>query len=118
MTFASLLQWFRILYDGALSKKVFNAGDDTGLVTGAPRITNYKSTWDVESSDLEDLTEVMVVPYGLRELASKHAVANNDLQPRHRTEQDLGRVVYEWLISENDLSRIKAKLHVCKLISP
>ncbi|KAG9556126.1 hypothetical protein KCU71_g5646, partial [Aureobasidium melanogenum] len=42
VTFAPLLQWFRIFYDGPLSKKVFNAGDDTSLSTGAPRVTNYK----------------------------------------------------------------------------
>ena len=49
----------------------------------------------MESSYLEDLMEVMIVRYGLRELTSKHADADNDRQPRRRTEEELDRVVHE-----------------------
>ncbi|KAG9516341.1 hypothetical protein KCV07_g6916, partial [Aureobasidium melanogenum] len=118
VTFASLLQWFRIFYDGPLNKKAFNAGDDTGLGIGPPRVTNYKLTWDVDSSHLEDLMEIMVVLYGLREVATAQSLANDSNHPRRRSEENLGRIVYEWMVSEEDPSRIEDRMRVCELISP
>lgn len=59
-----------------------------------------------------------MVLYGLRELASKQAMVDDSGRPRRHTEEDLGRIFCEWLISQDDLSRIDTRLRVCELISP
>ncbi|KAH0341106.1 hypothetical protein KCU81_g6519, partial [Aureobasidium melanogenum] len=115
VTFASLLQCFRIFYDGLLGKKELEKIGDIGLGTGPPRVTNWRLTWDTK---VEDQKHVMVVLYGLRELATAQSLADDSDHPRRRSEEDLGRMVYEWMVSKEDPSRIEDRMRVCELISP
>ncbi|KAH0013597.1 hypothetical protein KCU78_g9120, partial [Aureobasidium melanogenum] len=66
MTFASLLQWFRLFYDGLLSKAELEKTGDAGLGTGPPMPTNWQIDRDRSSILVLDEMCVGHVIYGLR----------------------------------------------------
>ena len=90
LTFMSLLQWFRLFYDGPLSQRKL-AGIETGFGTGRPNPAQYKLIFDIieDPAYESDKTAINRVPKGIRDEAINLGLDANrciDVKPH----------LYEW----------------------
>jgi len=110
VTFASMVQWFGLFYNGVLSEGRY-AGIRTSMSTAAPNAAQFELTWD-DSSHAAFTTykfAAIRVLNGLRKEAVRLAAdPNKDIDvPRH---------VYKWLAASlNDKSGIA--FNVCSFLS-
>ncbi|KAH0288999.1 hypothetical protein M436DRAFT_65967 [Aureobasidium namibiae CBS 147.97] len=116
-TFASMVQWFGLFYNGVLSEGRY-AGIRTSMSTAAPNPAQFELTWD-DSSQAAFTTykfAAIRVLHGLRKEAARlTADPNKDIDvPRH---------VYNWLVDSRvpavreDLVP-EAKVKICRSIGP
>jgi hypothetical protein len=109
VTFACLLQWFCLFYDGPLSDRIF-AGIQTGFGLQLPSSTLYKLVWGDDNGTTFDQECMSTV---LRELGM--------FAGGRTTTADVARHVYNWLVHGNSLPNNEervtiAKDRVCEMI--
>jgi hypothetical protein len=117
VTFASLLQWFRLFYDGPLSDRVL-AGIQTGFGTAHPNPAQFTLTWTIPADNAYDSDRIKAnrVYHGLRKEASRLSVMPN-------LRINASQHVYQWLVNdtlpairEDLLPEARAKF--CGMIGP